>query len=96
VAVEYYEKRYFTMLNHSPISAFIFGGGMCDENSCNVFMLLFIVLWVLIPVMLCRRAVLMLWHAFRFLGLRPVDVFSLFSFFCSVVVSSAFSYKKYL
>jgi hypothetical protein len=48
---------------------FLFGvfGGMCGESSSNVF-LLFMVLWVPIFVMLCRRAVLTLWHAF--LGLR--------------------------
>jgi hypothetical protein len=45
-------------------------GGMCGDNSCNVFLLLFMVLWVPIFVTLCRRAVLMLWHAFLFLGLR--------------------------
>jgi hypothetical protein len=34
--------------------------GMCDESSCNVFLLLFMVLWVPISVTLCMRAVLML------------------------------------
>jgi hypothetical protein len=43
---------------------------MCDVNSCNVFMLLFMALWVLISATLLRRAVLVLWHAFLFLGLR--------------------------
>jgi hypothetical protein len=59
---------------------FLFGvfGGMCGENSCNVFVLLFIVFLVPISATLCRRAVLMLWHAFQlFLGLR---FFSLFFF----------------
>jgi hypothetical protein len=31
VGVEYYEKCDFTMLNHSPISAFIFGGHVRRE-----------------------------------------------------------------
>jgi hypothetical protein len=44
--------------------------GMYDENSCNVFLLLFMALWVLISATLSRRAVLVLWHAFLFLGLR--------------------------
>jgi hypothetical protein len=54
--------------------------GICGENSCNVCQLLFIELWVLISVMLCMRAVLMLWHAFLFLGLRPVGFSPLFPF----------------
>jgi hypothetical protein len=51
---------------------FLFGvfWGMCRENSCNVFLLLSMVPWVPISATLCRRAVLMLWHAFLFLGLR--------------------------
>jgi hypothetical protein len=52
---------------------FLFGvfSGMCDESSCNVFLQLFMVLWDPISTMvLCKRAVLMLWHAFLFLGLR--------------------------
>jgi hypothetical protein len=44
--------------------------GMCDENSCNVFLLLFMALWVLISATLFRGAVRVLWHAFLFLGLR--------------------------
>jgi hypothetical protein len=42
---------------------------MCDVNSCNVFLLLFMALWVPISATLFRRAVLMLWQAFLFLGL---------------------------
>jgi hypothetical protein len=57
---------------------------MCGENSCNVFLLLFMVLWVLTFPTLCKRAVLMLWHAFLFLGLRPVGFFLLLPF-CLVV-----------
>jgi len=52
--------------------------GMCDENSCNVFLLLFMALWVLISATLFRKAVLMLWHAFLFLGLRFFLPFFLF------------------
>jgi hypothetical protein len=44
--------------------------GMFDVNSCNVFMLPFMVLlWVPISATLCKRAVVTLWHAFMFLGL---------------------------
>jgi hypothetical protein len=49
----------------------VLGGMMCGENSCNVFLLFFMTLWVLIFATLCRRAMLMLWHAFLFLRLRP-------------------------
>jgi hypothetical protein len=52
---------------------FFFGGfwGMCcDVNSCNVFLLLFMVLCVPIPATLCMRAVLTQWHAFLFLRLK--------------------------
>jgi hypothetical protein len=51
--------------------------GMCVENTCTVFLLLFIVLKVPICATLFKRAVLMLWHAFLSLGLR----FFPFSFF---------------
>jgi hypothetical protein len=44
-------------------------GGIRGENSCNVFLLPFIVLWVPICATLCRRAMLMVWLAFLFLGL---------------------------
>jgi hypothetical protein len=49
--------------------------GMCDVNSCNVFLLLCMALWVPISATLFRRAVLMLWHAFLFLGLRLFPLF---------------------
>jgi hypothetical protein len=42
---------------------------MCDANSCNVFLLLVMALWVPISATLFKRAVLALWHAFLFLGL---------------------------
>jgi hypothetical protein len=45
-------------------------GGIFGESSCNVFLLLFMVIWVPISVTLCMKTVLMLWHAFMFLGLR--------------------------
>jgi hypothetical protein len=48
---------------------------MCDVNSCNVFMLLFMVLWVPIFATLFRRAVLTLRHAFMFPGLRFFPLF---------------------
>jgi hypothetical protein len=60
---------------------FLFGvfGGMCGENSCNVFLQLFMVILVPISLTLCKRAVLMLWHAFLFLGLRLFPLFFLFA-----------------
>jgi hypothetical protein len=56
---------------------FIFGvfGGMCDVNSCNVFLVLFIALLVPISATLFRRSMLTLWHAFMFLGLRFLSLF---------------------
>jgi hypothetical protein len=50
--------------------------GMCYVNSCSVFLVLFMALWVLISATLFRRAVLT--QAFLFLGLR---FFPLFWFF---------------
>jgi hypothetical protein len=44
--------------------------GMCDKNSCNVFLLLLKVLWLPISATLCMRAFMMFWHAFMFLWLR--------------------------
>jgi hypothetical protein len=43
------------------------------------FLLLFMVLWVSISATLCMRAVLILWHALMFLGLRfvPLSLFLL-------------------
>jgi hypothetical protein len=49
---------------------------MYGENSCNVFLLLFMVFWVAIFAMLCRRTVPMLWYVSLFLGLWPVGFFS--------------------
>jgi hypothetical protein len=63
--------------------------GMCGENSRNVFLLLFMVLWASIFATLCMRAMLMLWFAFLFLLLRRVGVL-LVAPFC-LVVSNAFS-----
>jgi hypothetical protein len=56
---------------------FLFGvfGGMCDVNSCNVFLVLFMVLWVTISATLCMRVVLTLWHAFLFHGLGYFPLF---------------------
>jgi hypothetical protein len=66
--------------------------GMRGDNSCNVFLLLFMVLWGPISATLCRRAVLMLWHASLFLGLWSLPHFSSFC----LVASAAFSCKKKL
>jgi hypothetical protein len=54
-------------------------GGMCDVNSCNVFLLLFVALSVPISATLFRTAMLMLWLAFLFLGLRFFSSFLLFA-----------------
>jgi hypothetical protein len=58
--------------------------GMCDVNSCNAFLLLFMALWAPTSATLGRRAVLMLWHAFLFLGLRffPLFLFLLGGLHC--------------
>jgi hypothetical protein len=68
-------------------------GGMCGENSNNVSPLFFMVIWVHVFSTLCKRAMLMLWHAFMFLGLRLVGVSPL-CFFCLVVFFTAFLVKK--
>jgi hypothetical protein len=61
---------------------------MCGDNSCNVFLLLFMVLWVPISATLCMREVLALWHAFLFLGLRfyPLIFFLLGGLRCFFLV----------
>jgi hypothetical protein len=46
--------------------------GICGENSCNVCVLLFMVLWAHVFEMLCSKATPMLRHASIFLGLRHV------------------------
>jgi hypothetical protein len=48
---------------------------MYDVNSCNVFLLLFMALWVPSSAMLFKRAVLTMWHVFLFLGLRFFPLF---------------------
>jgi hypothetical protein len=69
----YVRMQHFVRRNTSiPFRRF---GGMCDVNSCNVFLLLFTALWVPISATLFRRAVLTLWHAFLFLGLRCFRLF---------------------
>jgi uncharacterized membrane protein len=57
--------------------------GVCDVNSCTVFMLLVMALWVPISATLFRRA----WHAFMFLGLRFIPLFAWWPL--------AFSLKKF-
>jgi hypothetical protein len=68
---------------------FLFGvfGGIYGENSCNVFLLLFMVFWVAIIATFSWRAVLALWHAFLFLGLRffPPSFFLLGGLHCFVL-----------
>jgi uncharacterized membrane-anchored protein len=59
-------------------------------------MLLFMVFWVPNFATLCRRAVLMLWHAFLFLiGLRPVRFFSLLAPLCLVVSTACLLIIRY-
>jgi hypothetical protein len=49
---------------------------MCGENSCNVFVLVFVVvLWVHVFAILCMMVVPILWHASMFLELRHVGCF---------------------
>jgi hypothetical protein len=57
---------------------------MRDVNSCNVFMMLFMALWVPISATLFRRAVLTAWHSFLSLGLRffPLFFFLLGGLYC--------------
>jgi hypothetical protein len=68
VRMQHFVRRFFL---------FLFGvfWGMCDVNLCNAFLLLFMALWVPISATLFMRAVLMLWHAFMFLGLRFFPLF---------------------
>jgi hypothetical protein len=71
--------------------------GMCGDNSGNVFLLLFMVLWVPIYAMLGRRAMPILWHAFEPLGMPwPKGFFPLSSLNYLIgaalsMVSTAFS-----
>jgi hypothetical protein len=55
-------------------------------DATSFFLLLFMVLRVFISVTLCGRAVLMLWHAFLFLGRRffPLFLFLLDGLHCRV------------
>jgi hypothetical protein len=68
-------QHFVRRTTYVPFRRFLLG--MCGESSCNVFLLLFMVLWVPISATRCRRAVLMLWHAFLFLGLKflPLSFF---------------------
>jgi hypothetical protein len=50
-------------------------GDVRREFLQRLYAALFMVLWVHIFAMLCMRAVLMLWHAFLFLGLRFPPLF---------------------
>jgi hypothetical protein len=50
-------------------------GEMCGESPCNVLLVLFMAPWAPISALLCMRAVLMLWHAFLFLGLKFLPLF---------------------
>jgi hypothetical protein len=64
-------------MSFGELLMFFFGvsGVMCDVNLCNVFLLLFMVLWLPISATLCRRALQTMWHAFMFLGLRFFPLF---------------------
>jgi hypothetical protein len=70
-------KHFVRRTTSAPFRRF---GGMCDVNSGNVFLVLFMELWVPISATLFRRAMLTLWHAFMLLGFS----FFLFSSFCLV------------
>jgi hypothetical protein len=68
-----------------PLFRFGILWGMCDVNSCNVFLMLFMALWVPISPTLFRRAVLKWWHAFLFLGLSFFPFFLLFAWLPSLL-----------
>jgi hypothetical protein len=68
VRMQHFVRRYI----YVPFGVF---GGICDVNSCNVLLLLFMALWVLISATLFRRAMVTMWHAFLFLGLRFFPLF---------------------
>jgi hypothetical protein len=77
-----YERMYHFVCQYTYVPLFRRLWGNVRETSCDVFLLLFMVLWVLIFAMLCKRAVPMLWHVTLFLELRPVGVSPpYFSFF---------------
>jgi hypothetical protein len=65
-----------------------------DESLCNVFLLLFMVIWVPIFATPFRSAVLMLWHAFLFLELMFFPPF--FFLLGGLLVSTGFSCKNVL
>jgi hypothetical protein len=57
----YVRMQHFVRRNtHVIMFLFVVLGGMCDVNSCNVFLVLFMAIWVPISATLCRRAVLTL------------------------------------
>jgi hypothetical protein len=65
---------------------------VCDVNSCNVFLPLFMSLWVPISATLFKRAVLTLWHAFLFLKLWvfPLFFFLLDGLYCFFFIRNSF------
>jgi hypothetical protein len=85
----YVRTYHFVRLTTYVSFRYLYFGGCAARVHANVFMI-FVVLWVPISAMPCRRAVLVLRHAFLFLGLK----FFLFSSFC-LEAYAAFSYKKF-
>jgi hypothetical protein len=75
---------------------FLFGvfGGMCDVNSCNVFLQLFMALWVPISATLFKRVVMTLWHAFMLLGLRFFSSFLLFAWWPPMLFLVRFFFSR--
>jgi hypothetical protein len=71
---------------------------MCDVNSRDVFLLLFMALWVPTSATLFKRVVLTLWHAFLFLGLRffPLFFFLLGGLHCVFPSRLFFNSSHYL
>jgi hypothetical protein len=63
-------QHFVRLTTYVPFRRYLWDVRRDRENSCNVFLLLFMVRWVPISATLCMRAVLMLGHAFLFLGLR--------------------------
>jgi hypothetical protein len=76
------------MSSFGELPMFLFGvfGVMCDVNLCNVFVLLFMVLWVPISATLCMRALQTMWHAFMFLGLSFFPTFLLFAWWVMLLL----------
>jgi hypothetical protein len=75
------QKIFCSSIYFCSLSNFFRGCAVRSEISCNVFLLLFMTIWVLVFRTLCRREIRMLWYAVLFLGLGPVGFSPSCSFF---------------